>query len=307
MTTTWATVTRLRCLGYAIWILGGVAGTSFGATELRWKLQPGEVLRYESNQTTVSKVKDPTGQEVSQTLTLTMDLSWKVKEVDQQGVASLTQTIDRIRTSATMPFGKFSFDSKESGDASGPAGPLFKMLVGAEFAFKMNPRGEMSDISLSEKLLGTLRGDQEPTGAQGQFSEAGLKNMLTQMGIIFPATEVNVGQTWMRQLAIPSGPRGQTRPVEQTYTYSGPDPSFRSLDAVEMTTRFEPIVADPDIPVTIKMQEATGHFTFNKASGRIEASRVIEKVELMGQIQGKEIAQTNETVTVMTLQSDKSS
>ena len=305
MTTTRATVRRSWGLALVIWTLGACSGTGQAAATLRWKFQPGEVLRYESNQTTVTKVKEPNGQEVGQTLTLTLDLSWKVNAVDPAGVANLTQTIDRIRTSATMPFGKFSFDSKESGDAGGPAGPLFKMLVGAEFTFKMNPKGELSDIALSEKLLGTLQGDREPAGAQGQFSEAGLKNMIAQMGLILPENEVNAGQTWARKLAIPAGPNGETRSIDQTYTYTGAEAGGKGLEAVDMTTRFDPVAPDPKVPVTIKSQEATGHYAFNTVGGRIETSRMVEKVDLTGQIQGKEIAQTNETITVLTLQHDK--
>ncbi len=304
MTTSRATGNRLGCLALAIGLLG--TGEGFGAAAtLRWKFKPGEVFRYESNQTTVSKVKDPTGPEVSQTLTLTMDLTWTVKEVDPQGQATLTQTIDRIKTTATTPFGKFSIDSKESVDAAGPAGPLFKMLIGAEFTFKMNPQGELSEIKLSEKLLSTLRGENEPAGALGQFSEAGLKNMLTQMGVVLPGEEVNAGKTWSRKLAIPAGPNGQTRDIEQSYTFRGPEAADKPLDAIDMATKFDPVAADPNIPVTIKTQEATGRFLFDNANGRIESSKVTEKVELSGQIQGKEIAQSNETITVMTLLRDK--
>lgn len=301
MTMTRSTVSRTGCLALAVWLLGAGAD----ASTLRWKFKPGEVLRYESNQTTVSKGKDPSGQEVGQTLTLTMDLTWNVKEVDSRGFATLTQTIDRIRTTATMPYGKFSIDSKENSDAAGLAGPLFKMLIGAEFTFKMNPQGELSDIKLSDKLLANLRGDNEPAGAQGQFSEAGLKNMLTQMGVVLPQDEVNTGKTWNRKLAIPAGPNGQTREIEQTYTLKGSEASDKPFDAIDMATKFVPIAADPNIPVTIKTQEATGRFLFDNVNGRIDSSKVTEKVELTGQIQGKEISQSNETITVMTLLRNK--
>ena len=301
MTMTRSTVGRTGCLALAVWLLGVGAD----ASTLRWKFKSGEVLRYESNQTTVSKVKDPSGQEVGQTLTLTMDLTWNVKEVDPQGFATLTQTIDRIKTTATTPYGKFSIDSKENSNAAGPAGPLFKMLIGAEFTFKMNPQGELSDIKLSDKLLAGLRGDNEPAGAQGQFSEAGLKNMLTQMGVVLPQDEVNIGKTWSRKLAIPAGPNGQTREIEQSYTLRGSEAADKPLDAIDMATKFAPIATDPNIPVTIKTQEATGRFLFDNANGRIDSSKVTEKVELTGQIQGKEIAQSNETITVMTLLRNK--
>ncbi len=287
-------------------LLGLGATDARAKATLRWKFQPGEVLRYQTNQTTTSKVKDGDGKEILQTLTLTIDLSWAVKAVDPSGSASLTQTIDRIRTTATMPFGKFSHDSKEAGDASSPAGPIFKMLVGSEIGFKMSPRGELSEIKLSEKLLATLKGGDEPAGAQGQFSEAGLKNMLELMGIVLPEEAVDPGATWARKLAIPAGPDGQTRAADQTFTYAGPDPSGGGkAEAIELATRFEPIKADPNVPVTIKSEEARGKYLFDNAGGRIESSTLTQHVELTGQIGGKDLAQSTDTSTVMTLAKGK--
>ena len=293
---------RWVCLAALVGGLGLVESAHAAPTTLRWKFKAGEVLRYESAQTTVSRFKQPDGPEVTQTLTLTLDLTWKVKEVDPQGVASLTQTIDRIRTTATMPFGKFSFDSKENGDASSPAGPIFKMLTGAEFLFKMNPKGELSDIQLSEKLVNSLRTDKDTPGAQGQFSEAGLKNMLVQMGLVFADEALDTGKTWNRKLAIPAGPGGETRDIEQLYTYTGPETSGKPLEVVTMATTFQPVAPDPNVPVKIKSQEATGRYLFDNESGRISTSTVTEKVDLTGEVQGATITQSNETTTVLTLQ-----
>ena len=236
----------IRLAGLSIII--GLVTTTSGAATLRWKFKPGEVLRYESAQTTLTKVKDPGGQEVASTLTLTMDLTWKVKEVDPQGGAAIIQTIDRIRTTATFPNGKFSFDSKESGDASSPAGPLFKMLVGTEFNFKMNSQGELSDIKLADQLLATLKGDNQPAGALGQFSEAGLKNMLVQMGVILTPRDINPGDTWTRKLAIPAGMNGETREIEQTYTLGKPEATPKPLETIDMATKFSPAPPDPNLP-----------------------------------------------------------
>lgn len=304
MLKTRATTIRLACLGLVLGLLGAAPAGAAGTT-LRWRFKPGEVLRYESAQVTETKVKDPGGAEVGTTLTLTMDLTWTVKEVDPQGVAAITQTIDRIRTSAKFPNGQFAFDSRNGGDAAGPAGPLFRMLVGAEFSFKMNPQGELSDIKLADKLLATLKGDDQPAGAQGQFSEAGLKNMLVQMGAVLPAREISPGDTWGRKLDIPAGPNGETRSIEQSYTLGKPEAGAKPREAIDMTTKFAPPAADPNVPVTIKSQEATGRFLFDAAAGRIDSSKVVERVDLTGQIQGKEIAQSNETTTSMTLQGDK--
>jgi len=298
--------TSLALLAIATMLIGPGWAASPEKTTLRWKFKAGDVLHYSMDQTTVSIGQDPGGRELKQTLGLIMDLTWTVKSVDAaSGLATMTQTIDRVRASAASPFGKFSFDSKEAGDAASAAGPLFKMLVGAEFTSKLSPRGELSDIKLSDKLLAILRGDNEPAGAQGQFSEEGLKNMLSQMVFPLPEAAVNAGKTWQRKLAIPSGPDGQTRQIEQTFTYKGADAGSTGVEVIDFANKYEPPKPDPNIPVTLKKETATGHFGFDNASGRIARSNVVENVEMSIILDGKEVPQKIETTRVLTLSKDK--
>ncbi len=294
----------LRIILAAAIFLGSAAASAPGKVVLRWKFRAGEVLRYQTDQTTASKAKDPGGQEVNQTVTLTVDLAWTVKAVDPSGTATLTQTIDRMRTTATTPHGKMAFDSRDAAAASSPAGPIFKMLVGSEITFTMNPRGEIGDIKLSDKLLASFKGD-EPAGAQGQFSEVGLKNMVAQMGVAFPEEGLDVGGTWTRKLAVPAGPDGQTRDVAQTYTFRGPAPAGGIGSRIDLATRFEPIKPDPNFPVTIKAEQADGRVDFDDAKGRIEVSRITQRVDVTSRIEGKEYAMSTESVTTMTLAKDK--
>ncbi|WP_435009766.1 DUF6263 family protein [Tundrisphaera lichenicola] len=285
-------------------LIGGTSPVRAEATKLRWKFKPGEVLRYTMVQTQsmTTKVKRPTPQEFKQGFTLTLDQTWKVKSVDDSGVATLTQTIDRIRTTAELPQGKVAFDSKEKKDIGSLAGPLFKMLVGAEFTFKMDGRGAISDIQLPEPMLATLRSKDEPAGAQGQFSEAGLKNMISQIGLFLPEGPVEPGATWDRKLTIPAGPEGQTRGIEQNYAYRGPEVGKPGKTAgIELKIKFDPMKPDPEVPVTIKSQESSGRFEFDNEAGRIATSRITEKVELAGSIEGQEISQAGETTTALTL------
>jgi hypothetical protein len=304
MTTTSPPATLRASLAAALILTMTAAGSEAAAATLRWKFKAGDSLRYQlvQTQSMTTRVKEPAPQEFKQGFTLTIDQVWTVRSVDASGVASMAHTIERIRTTADLPVGKLTYDSKEAKDTGGPAGPLFRMLVGVEFTFKMNGRGEITDVKLPENVLATLRGDQEPAGAQGQFSEAGLKNMISQMGLLLPEGPVEPGATWSRKLAIPAGPDGQTRGTEQVYTYRGPEAGGGGqVEAIDLTIKYDPLKPDPSLPVTIKTQESRGRFAFDNAAGRIETSTVTEKVELSGTIMGKEIGQEGETSTVMTL------
>jgi Family of unknown function (DUF6263) len=297
---------RASILAIVALMVGLGSSPTLAKTMLRWKFKVGDVLRYSMDQTTVTTGPDPiSGREMKQTLGLIMDMTWTVKSVDASGVASMSQKIDRVRASAASPAGKFSFDSKEAGDSATVAGPLFKMLVGAEFTSKMNPRGELTEIKPSDKLVATLRGNDEPAGAQGQFSEEGLKNMLSQMVIPLPEAGVDVGESWQRKLSVPSGPDGQTRQIEQTFTYKGPDAATKGLEAIDFSTKADPPKADPNIPVVLKKETATGRFGFDNAAGRIVRSNTVENVEVAFTLEGKEIPSKVETTRVFTLSPDK--
>src|SRR5271166_834574 len=91
----------------------GVAAAqpTHGAETMRWKFTPGETLRYTMVQETTQGMK-AMGQEFKTSLNQTVDLHWSVKNVASDGVAELSQTIDRVRTKVEGPGNSFEFDSQ---------------------------------------------------------------------------------------------------------------------------------------------------------------------------------------------------
>ena len=283
------------------------ANEAVAKTTLRWKFKPGQVIRYSMGQRTVTTGQDPEGREVKQDVDLILDMTWTIKAVDASGVASITETIDRVRTTMTAAFGKFSFDSKEAGNAAGPAGPMVNLLVGAEFTLKMNPRGEVSDVTLSDKLLAALKKQDGQAGPASQFSEVGLKNVVEQMVTPLAEGGVDAGETWKRTLAVPVGADGQTRRAEQTFIYKGPDPTSSRIDAIEFSTKLGPLKPDPNVPITFKKETQTGKIEFDNAAGQVVRSTVEEEVEFSVTIQGKEIPQKARTTRTFSLAKDQAS
>jgi hypothetical protein len=272
---------------------------------LRWKFKAGETLHYSMETTTVSTGKDPAGRETKRSFKLITDMSWTTRSVDPSGVATLVQTIDRIRVTVNTPGSTISSDSKEAGEGEGIFGPMFKILVGAEFHSKMNPRGELVEIKLADKLLATLNEANEGGGPRGQFSEDGLKNILAQMVLPLPEKSVAPGETWDRKMTIPTDVEGQTRQIEQIFTDKGPEAGSPELETIDFTTKMEPLKPDPKIPVVYKSETATGRFEFDNASGRIARSNSHEIVEVVVTYQGRESPQKRETTRVLTLSKDK--
>ena len=206
----------------------GVAAAqpTHGAETLRWKFKPGETLRYTMVQETTQGMK-AMGQEFKTSLNQTVDLHWSVKNVASDGVAELSQTIDRVRTKVEGPGNSFEFDSQAGKDPEGQIAslltPMLKALVGAEFTFKMNGRGELSEIKVPQKLLDSLRQAGPAANAGGMFSEEGMKNLISQSSLTLAEGPLEKGKSWTQQAKVPVPMLG-TMVMDKTYTFDGPSP-----------------------------------------------------------------------------------
>jgi hypothetical protein len=251
------------------------------------------------------------GQEFKTSLNQTVDLHWSVKNVASDGVAELSQTIDRVRTKVEGPGNSFEFDSQAGKDPEGQIAslltPMLKALVGAEFTFKMNGRGELSEIKVPQKLLDSLRKAGPAANASGMFSEEGMKNLISQSSLTLAEGPLEKGKSWTQQAKVPVPMLG-TMVMDKTYTFDGPSPREAGLLQISVDTKvtLEP-AADSNIAVKITSQQATGEFTFDPQAGRVVSSRVNDKLQMSLSVMGQEIEQSTDTVTSMTLAKDGSS
>ncbi|MGZ3302399.1 MAG: DUF6263 family protein [Isosphaeraceae bacterium] len=286
------------------------AQPTHGAETLRWKFKPGETLRYTMVQETTQGMK-AMGQEFKTSLNQTVDLHWSVKNVASDGVAELSQTIDRVRTKVEGPGNSFEFDSQAGKDPEGQIAslltPMLKALVGAEFTFKMNGRGELSEIKVPQKLLDSLRKAGPAANASGMFSEEGMKNLISQSSLTLAEGPLEKGKSWTQQAKVPVPMLG-TMVMDKTYTFDGPSPKDPGLLQILLDTKvtLEP-AADSNIAVKITSQKGTGEFAFDPQAGRVVSSRVNDKLQMSLSVMGQEIEQSTDTVTSMTLAKDGSS
>jgi hypothetical protein len=300
------------CLLALAWtVLGG--GSARAATTLRWKFKPGEVLHYTMTQNTTNAFKPKNGQEASTAMSQTLNLHWTVKSVSADGVAELAQAVDRVqvRIEGGGQPSAFEFDSDaKQPPPEGPIAaqllPLLKALVGAEFTFKMNGRGELSDIKIPEKLMESVR-QANPGGGNTMFSDEGMKNLITQSGLTLSEAAVDQGKTWPQQTKL-ALPLLGTMIIDKTYTFQGPDPAEAGRVNVALDTKvsIQP-AAEASITMKIDSQGGKGVFSFDLERGRVVSSRVEDLLAMTLSVQGQEIGQTTKTVTEMKLAPDKAS
>jgi hypothetical protein len=287
----------------ALSLIGGTAGSPAASAQesLRWKLATGETLRYTMEQQTTQLAKAQ-GQELKTSMHQTVDLRWNVKGVSD-GVADMSQTIDRVRAKIEGPGQVFEFDSSAEKAPEGPIAatlvPMLKGLVGQEFSFKMDARGRLSDIKLPQKLLDSVRQANPASSgtAESLFSEESMKNL----SLALPEQAVSKGTSWKQQSKVPMPMLG-TVTLDKTYTYAGIDETDPGRSRITLDTRIslEP-AADSNVAIQMKSQREEGEFAFDIKAGRVVASRVNDKVDMVASANGQEFEQSTDTVTKMTL------
>jgi len=307
-------VGRMRIVLW-LWALAAILGVAapqptHGAETLRWKFKSGETLRYTMVQETKQGMK-AMGQDLKTSLNQTVDLHWSVKNVASDGVAELSQTIDRIRTKVEGPGSSFEFDSQAGKDPEGQIAslltPMLKALVGAEFTFKMNGRGELSEIKVPPKLIESLRQAGPAASAGGMFSEEGMRNLISQSSLTLAEEPLEKGKSWTQKAKVPVPMLG-TMVMDKTYTFGGPSSKEAGLLEILLDTKVsvEP-AADSNIAVKITAQKGTGEFAFDPQAGRVVSSRVNDRLQMSLSVMGQELEQTTDTVTSMNLAKDGAS
>jgi hypothetical protein len=272
---------------------------------LRWKFREGDVLKYTSEQTTTLSIKIM-GRERKQKRASTTMYTWTVKGVSEAGDADVVHRIDRLTMKIEgAPYMPFEFDS------SSPKGEVpepfeaevnqLKAAVGAEFSIKMKPTGEIENIKIPEATLKKLRaGLPAEGGAQDQFSEQSLKEMMSQSTPPpFPQAALQPGKSWSSKPTRLSLPLG-TLILDRTFTFQGPDPQNPKLMLIAMEGK---VALEPaqDVTAKIRLQDGKGTISFDNEAGRLVSSKGTQKTEMVIAAQGQEIDQTTDTTSVMTL------
>ncbi|GAC1450875.1 MAG: hypothetical protein NVSMB9_35640 [Isosphaeraceae bacterium] len=291
-----------RTLGVAFALSVTLAGAPAEAAvpSLKWKFKAGESLHYQMDQKTTTQMKTE-GQDIKTTLTQTIETTWSVQSVNPEGTAEMIQSIDRVKTKIESPFGAIEYDSKADKAPQGAiaAGvvPILKALVGSKFQYKISPQGELTDVKVPEGLVKALK-EAGPAGAAGSnmFSEEGLRNMIRESSLVFPASEID--KPWTRQSKLPLPPIG-TMTLDKTYNYEGPSGNQEKI-GLKVNARLE---AAPDSQFQVKLgpQEGKGNFSFDNKAGRVVQSDVSEMIEMLITFQDKTVSQKTDTSTSMKL------
>jgi hypothetical protein len=282
-----------------------VAGAD-AQTTLRLKYKKGDVNAYEMTQS-MKMAQNVQGMDIDTTIKQTMELETKVEDVLDNGNAKVVTKFKRVRMEleAPAPVGKVVLDSKDDQLPDNPVakimGGMIKTLAKVEFAATMTPRGETVDFKLPAELIQEFRN--MPGGAQlgDMFSEEGLKNMMSQSGIILPEAPVQKGATWTQKVntKLPFGKMA----AEMKYTYQGTETvGGKTLQKITFIPDAK-IDADPAAPVSVKVesQKGSGTILFDNDAGRLQETTLQQVMEMTVGVMNLNIAQKLDQTVSMKL------
>jgi len=290
-------------------VCGGLVCLSFWLTStasqaqvaLRWKFQPGQtytqVVKQELSTTAMI------GPQVVDTkIVQTLDARWRVRSINDQGVAEIDQEFDRLQLSMQGAGGlSIDFDSKAAEPTAGIArlvAPALKVIANSKFKSKINSRGEIIDIQLQEQPGNAI---QAIPGLGQLITKDSLVSMIKASLYPLPANAVGPGDSWTSKVEHQLPQIGKM--IEEfQLTYVGPETvDGKQLHRVDLAVNTR-IPVDPakaaDVKFAIKEQMTKGMLLFDQEAGAMNRFERTSKMVIDVEAQGKVFSQTtNQTVT----------
>ena len=189
---------------------------------LTWHFKPGETLHYVAKQEVVQDISSAT---VSGKMNvgITMDLTWVVQSIDAQQVASLTQTIDRVRMTADGPqAAKVQYDSASGQQPEGAAKATtagFQTLVKKPMSLKIDSQGKILELKMPQDVQEQMQKTPALQSLGRMFSAEGMKQLLGLSTL--PKEPLVPGKSWNDE-SLFENPQAGKQKVKTTYTYAGP-------------------------------------------------------------------------------------
>jgi hypothetical protein len=306
----------LICSLVSLICMGGLVPAAQGGEALRWKFTTGEKIGYTIDQS-ATVVINSAGAEFTIPTQQIVDVTWTVDSVAQDGAAAITQHVDRVRLTFTMPgrggaAAEFAYDSQEKKEADGTnpiaalLKPVFAALVGADFRMTISPTGRVSDVTIPDavsRAIGVV-----PRGAAfaggNLLTPEGLRQTFENSILALPEAEVEEGGTWTHNIerALPGA---GALAFELNYTLKGTDElcdrqTRRIESQATITHRPAP---EADGQITIESVEGKGEGTahFDPAAGRTVRSVLKVSLIIDGNAGDREFTQENDLTITVTL------
>jgi hypothetical protein len=259
--------------------------------KLAWKFKAGDTFRYAITQEMSQDVKSGT-MPVKIDMKLVMDVAWALRAVDAEGVASLSQTIDRVRLQMNMPpSAKIDYDSAsdKQPEGLGKAVPMmFQAMLNKPMSVKMTPQGKIVELTLPPEMITEMGKSPMLKPMAKIFTPEGIQGLTGISGL--PKEAIVPGKTWTDEAVIENPVFGKQK-VVSSYSYIGPKTvdgkPVEEIDAL-VTMSFA-AGADQTAKISIKEQDTKRVVYFDNAAGRVSQTKTTTKTKMSIALGGQSI------------------
>jgi len=153
--------------------------------------------------------------------------------------------------------------------------PTLEAMVSGDFTFTMSPRGEVSNIKLSDDLLAAIKNG--PGGENGAVEQ--FKSMASQIAFDLPEDPPQIGQSWTKKFTV-NNPAGGVQTVETTYTYDGTRDADGTIYAVIKPSMELEMANNPMMEMKVKEQKTDGEVLFDLQAGQLHSTSINQSITL---------------------------
>jgi hypothetical protein len=281
---------RSLCLLVALLGYLAVPGRADDGVTLKWKFKPQQASHYTTAVDLKSVGKQGSREPQESSARQTINMTWTVDSVDDDGNANITQQIDRVRMQSSEQGHQTTFDSKDK-DA-----PDDVDVIHQPVHLVISSQGKVIDVRPSEKMAEKLK--QAPGPMAAMFSRESLKETVKMSTLEFPDKPLTKGTTWEQQSTI-NVPMSGRMTQTISYRYDGTEErDGQTLDKISATAKVSP-AGDQGASQrpTIKDQKLNGVIWFDRKLGRIHELQMTTKVVREGTIGNNKLEETLTTKT----------
>jgi hypothetical protein len=195
--------------GCIAWLCGTFAQMSSGQEKitLQYNMAKGDTrkLNFAVNMDNKVTVGDNT---IDMVITMGMDATFAVKEVDKEGLHTVDFTYDRIKMKMTGPL-EVDYDSDNKDEDPGPLAKSFAGLAGQTITMKIDRQAKVKDVQGFEKIAERMGVPKKQFDSQ--------RDQMMQMIAPLPGKPVGIGDSWEGTMKLSGDPN---LPITLTATYT---------------------------------------------------------------------------------------
>ncbi len=259
---------RPKVMIFSLWFLA-TTSTLAAQQPPRFQFQTGQILVYQVEQSTeivevLPQEDQPEPLKLTSTARLALTKYWTVDQVTDDGVATLTMSVQAIRMEHQQPGEEpLVFDSTDSNAQQPEMKQQVATYLGKPLTrIRLDPRGRLVEV------------------LESKFGPGSRLTADLPFRVVWPEQALAKGMSWNRNYAIRLDPplgAGESYPATQTYTLQNSRDASIVIDLLTQLPRQPEIVTEriPLLPLQPK-----GRITFDRKHGRYTGCDLKVKREL---------------------------